>query len=41
MRMTKKCGWSKNVLIYHIENRSYDKARLGHLGKKQVNSYFY
>jgi predicted nuclease of restriction endonuclease-like (RecB) superfamily len=24
IRMTKKFGWSKNVLIHHIENQSYD-----------------
>lgn len=29
LRMTKKFGWSKNVLIHHIENRSYQKTLLG------------
>jgi len=29
IRMTKKFGWSKNVLIHQIENQSYEKALLG------------
>ena len=29
IRMTKKFGWTKNVLIYQIENRSYEKTLLG------------
>jgi len=29
IRMTKKFGWSKNVLIHHIENQSYEKTLLG------------
>ncbi len=28
IRMTKKFGWSKNVLIYQIENQSYEKTLL-------------
>ncbi len=29
LRMTRKFGWSKNVLIHQIENRSYEKSLLG------------
>ena len=29
LRMTKKFGWSKNVLMHHIENQSYEKTLLG------------
>lgn len=29
IRMTRKFGWSKNVLIHHIENQSYEKSMLG------------
>ncbi|MCP4567695.1 MAG: DUF1016 domain-containing protein, partial [FCB group bacterium] len=29
IRMTKKSGWSKNVLIHQIENQSYEKTLLG------------
>jgi predicted nuclease of restriction endonuclease-like (RecB) superfamily len=29
IRMTKKFGWSKNVLIHQIENQSYEKTVLG------------
>jgi len=29
IRMTRKFGWSKNVLIHHIENQSYEKALTG------------
>lgn len=29
IRMTKKFGWSKNVLIHQIENQSYEKSMLG------------
>ena len=29
VRMTKKFGWSKNVLIHQIENQSYEKTLLG------------
>ena len=27
--MTKKFGWTKNVLIHQIENQSYEKTLLG------------
>lgn len=29
LRMTKKFGWTKNVLIHQIENQSYEKTLLG------------
>lgn len=29
LRMTKKYGWSKNVLIHQIENQTYEKSMLG------------
>jgi predicted nuclease of restriction endonuclease-like (RecB) superfamily len=29
IRMTRKYGWSKNVLIHQIENQSYEKTLLG------------
>jgi len=29
IRMTKKFGWTKNVLIHQIENQSYEKTSLG------------
>ncbi len=29
IRMTRKFGWSKNVLIHQIENRFYEKTLLG------------
>ena len=29
IRMTKKFGWTKNVLIHQIENESYEKTLLG------------
>lgn len=29
IRMTRKFGWTKNVLIHHIENKSYEKTLLG------------
>lgn len=29
IRMTRKFGWSKNVLIHQIENQSYEKSMLG------------
>ena len=29
IRMTKKFGWSKNVLIHQIENQGYEKTLLG------------
>ncbi len=28
IRMTRKFGWSKNVLVHHIENQSYEKTLL-------------
>jgi predicted nuclease of restriction endonuclease-like (RecB) superfamily len=29
IRMTKKFGWTKNVLVHQIENQSYEKTLLG------------
>ena len=29
IRMTKKFGWTKNVLIHQIENQNYEKTPLG------------
>lgn len=29
IKMTRKFGWSKNVLVQHIENQSYEKTLLG------------
>jgi predicted nuclease of restriction endonuclease-like (RecB) superfamily len=29
IRMTRKFGWSKNVLIHQIENKSYEKSLTG------------
>ena len=29
IRMTSKCGWSRNVLVHQIENQSYQKTLLG------------
>jgi len=29
LRMTRKSGWSKNVLIHQIDNQSYEKSLLG------------
>jgi len=29
IRMTRKFGWTKNVLIHQIENQSYEKTLLG------------
>ena len=29
IRMTRKFGWTKNVLIHQIENQSYEKSLLG------------
>ena len=29
IRMTRKFGWSKAILIHHIENQSYEKTLLG------------
>lgn len=32
LRMARKFGWSKNVLIHQIENQSYEKTLLGQTG---------
>ena len=29
IRMTRKVGWTKNVLIHQVENQSYEKTLLG------------
>ena len=29
IRMTRKFGWTRNVLIHQIENQSYEKSLLG------------
>lgn len=29
LRMTRKLGWTKNVLVHHIENETYEKTMLG------------
>jgi predicted nuclease of restriction endonuclease-like (RecB) superfamily len=29
IRMTRKFGWSKNVLLHKIDNQSYEKSLLG------------
>lgn len=29
IRMTRKFGWSKNVLLHQVDNRSYEKSLLG------------
>jgi len=29
LRMTRKFGWTKNVLIHQIENQTYEKTLLG------------
>ncbi len=34
--MTRKFGWSKNVLIHQIENQSYEKSLLGQTNFDQV-----
>ncbi|MHB8471854.1 MAG: PDDEXK nuclease domain-containing protein [Gammaproteobacteria bacterium] len=36
IRMTRKFGWSKNVLIHQIENQSYEKTLLGQTNFDQV-----
>lgn len=28
IRMTRKCGWTKNVLVHQIENQTYEKTLL-------------
>jgi predicted nuclease of restriction endonuclease-like (RecB) superfamily len=36
IRMTRKFGWSKNVLIHQIDNQSYEKSLLGQTNFDQV-----
>ena len=36
IRMTRKFGWSKNVLIHQIENQSYEKTLLGQTNFEKV-----
>jgi len=36
LRMTRKFGWTKNVLIHQIENQSYEKTMLGQTNFDQV-----
>ncbi len=36
LRMTRKFGWSKNVLIHQIANQSYEKSLLGQTNFDQV-----
>lgn len=36
LRMTRKFGWSKNVLIHQIDNQSYEKSLLGQTNFDQV-----
>ena len=36
IRMTRKFGWSKNVLIHQIENQSYEKSLLGQTNFEQA-----
>jgi predicted nuclease of restriction endonuclease-like (RecB) superfamily len=36
LRMTRKFGWSKNVLIHQIDNQSYEKFMLGQTNFDQV-----
>jgi predicted nuclease of restriction endonuclease-like (RecB) superfamily len=38
LRMTRKFGWSKNVLIHQIENQSYEKSMLGQTNFHQAVS---
>ncbi|XGB40527.1 MAG: PDDEXK nuclease domain-containing protein [Cyanobacteria bacterium LVE1205-1] len=38
LRMTRKFGWSKNVLIHQIENQSYEKSMLGQTNFDQAVS---
>lgn len=38
LRMTRKFGWSKNVLIHQIENQSYEKSLLGQTNFDQTLS---
>jgi len=36
IRMTRKFGWSKNILIHQIENQSYEKTLLGQTNFNKV-----
>lgn len=36
LRMTRKFGWSKNVLIHQIDNQSYEKSLLGQTNFEQA-----
>lgn len=36
IRMTKKYGWSKNVLLHHIDNQTYEKTLLNQSNFKQT-----
>jgi len=36
IRMTKKFGWTKNVLIHHIENQTYEKTLLNQTSFNQT-----
>ena len=36
LRMTRKFGWSKNVLIHQIDNQSYEKSLLGQTNFEQT-----
>lgn len=36
LRMTRKFGWSKNVLIHQIDNQSYEKSLLGQTNFNQA-----
>ena len=36
LRMTRKFGWTKNVLIHHIENQSYEKTLRGQTNFEQT-----
>lgn len=36
IRMTKKFGWTKNVLIHQVENQSYEKTLLGQTNSNEA-----
>ncbi|PSB29974.1 PDDEXK nuclease domain-containing protein [Chlorogloea sp. CCALA 695] len=36
LRMTRKCGWTKNVLIHQIENQTYEKTLLNQTNFEQT-----
>lgn len=38
LRMTRKFGWSKNVLIHQVENKSYEKSLVGQNNFEQALS---